>query len=149
MLREHADLIWNFVKESNKIEGIDRLPNASECREFKRFMDLPAVTVDELIKFVSIYQPGAVLRDKYGLDVRVGRHIPPMGDPLMAEWVQTLIDREPNAYELHVQYELLHPFTDCNGRSGRMLWAWKYRDLSLGFLHRFYYQALDQSRKKF
>lgn len=48
----------------------------------------------------------------------------------------------------HVEYETLHPFMDGNGRSGRVLWAWQMRrdgrdPLQLGFLHAFYYQALN------
>lgn len=140
---------YEYVKESNAIERIIRRPRKAELEEFHRFMALKKVTVNDLKHFVSVYEHYAVLRDRCGLDVRVGRHVPPLGHPKMGEWVQDLIDTCDSAYDLHVQYELLHPFTDCNGRSGRMLWAWKHRDLSLGFLHRFYYQTLDQSRKKF
>ena len=48
-------------------------------------------------------------------------------------------------------YEMLHPFMDGNGRSGRALWAWMMLRLgqdpfALLFLHRFYYQTLENSR---
>jgi hypothetical protein len=60
-----------FVKESNKIEGIHSV-TTEELDEFERFMNLDKVTVDELEHFVSVYQPNAVLRRTYGMDVRVG-----------------------------------------------------------------------------
>lgn len=46
-------------------------------------------------------------------------------------------------WEVHIAYEMLHPFTDGNGRSGRMLWAWQMRNFPLDFLHTFYYQTLN------
>jgi Fic/DOC family len=137
--------IEQFIEESNRIEGIVRPAKLAEIEEFKRFMALPYPGIDDLEQFVSIYEPGARLRDKPGMDVIVGNHRPTKGGPgvtgqliaLMAEITRM------DAFNFHCHYERLHPFTDCNGRSGRMLWAWKIRDLSLGFLHRFYYQTLS------
>lgn len=137
-----------FVIESNRIEGITRGPTVAELKEFDRFMALRAVTIEELERFVSVYQPNAVLRDKVGLNVRVGGHRPPSGGPEIREALRDFLERIPenSAYENHLRYETLHPFTDGNGRSGRVLWAWQYQDLSLGFLHRFYYQTLAAIR---
>ena len=107
-------------------------------------MALERVTVEELERFVRIYQPNARLRDEAGLDVRVGKHIPPRGGPEIRKQLESLLERAPNmsAWVTHTEYETLHPFTDGNGRSGRMLWAWQMRDYPLGFLHHFYYQTL-------
>ena len=56
------------------------------------------------------------------------------------------------AWQTHNDYENLHPFTDGNGRSGRMLWAWQMRNdddaMARGFLHTFYYQTLSACRNK-
>lgn len=136
-----------FVEESNAIEGI-RLTRPVEVEEFLRFLALPKITIAELERFVSVYQPNAKLRDKAGLNVRVGNHIPLAGGPLVRQKLQEILDsmEHDGPYVTHRMYETLHPFTDGNGRSGRALWAWQYRDLSLGFLHRWYYQSLDQSR---
>lgn len=147
-----------FLEESNRIEGIRRPVSSNELNAFTRFMSLSIVRVSDLAELVRVFQPGAVLRDRWGLNVRVGNHVPPPGGPeiyselaaLLPSISQSAIRDHSRtsrmAFKVHLQYETLHPFTDCNGRSGRALWAWMYRDLSLGFLHRWYYQSLDYGR---
>ena len=145
--------MYEFVKESNLIEGITRPPTDEELDTFAMFVELPVVTLVDLQNFVNVYQPNARLRNYYGADVRVGKHIPPSGGPSivedLTELLDTILDETP--YDAHVAYETLHPFTDCNGRSGRALWAWHMSSTfgppTLGFLHHFYYQSLDAGRK--
>ena len=137
--------IEDFVRESNTIERIHRDPTKEEIEELRRFMDLPRITIDELLTFVSVYQPNAKLRDQYNMDVRVGRYVPPFGGPEIPVQLKVLLDSDRDAYDLHIAYEKLHPFTDCNGRTGRALWAHRMEDISLGFLHRFYYQVLERN----
>lgn len=136
-----------FVRESNRIEGILREPTDAEVEECVRFLALKQVAISDLKRFVSVYQPDAVLRDKNTLNVRVGNHIAPMGGRQLVLDLTNLLgglerDRA-SAYRTHREYERLHPFTDGNGRSGRMLWLWQMRDAPLGFLHHWYYQALE------
>lgn len=136
-----------FVTESNRIEGILRPPTAAELMEFKHFMALEKVNLGNLIQFVSVYQPDARLRVHPGMNVRVGLHVPPPGGPAIVDALNEILTRarrkQPNhCHEIHLAYESLHPFTDGNGRSGRMLWAWQLRNFPLGFLHHFYYQTL-------
>lgn len=138
-----------FVAESNFIEGILRKPTTAEVAEFERFMGLDYITVEEMERFVSVYQPGAKLRDKPGLNVCVGCYIPPKGGKEVRQLLQGILSslEEHTPFQNHLSYERLHPFTDGNGRSGRILWAWNLGlsdALSLGFLHRFYYQALSE-----
>ena len=153
-------LVFSFedmIRESNRIENIERDPTSEEMSEFLRFLNLERLNVSELKYFVSIYQPGAVLRDKPGLNVRVGTHYPPSGGPQIEEKLASLLDAVNRttvySWEAHTLFEWLHPFTDGNGRSGRMIWYWfQHRIAShmmtYGFLRGYYYQTLQNGNTK-
>lgn len=151
--------VHDFVRESNRIEGILRDPTGTEYGAHRKFLGLATVTVGDLVRFVSAVQPDAILRDREGLDVRVGNHRPPPGHPGIAGALGFILDNVTagvDAYTTHQRYETLHPFTDGNGRSGRALWLWQMIHqsgdrwaLKRGFLHTWYYQSLaarDQAR---
>jgi hypothetical protein len=140
-----------MVAESNRIEGINRPPTDAEISEHERFMRLEKLSVSEIETFARIYQPNARLRSIRGLNVRVGPHIPPKGGEHILAQLQALVTdinaEKVGAWDAHLQYETLHPFTDGNGRSGRAIWYWQMRNsarVDLGFLHAFYYQTLNK-----
>ena len=137
----------DFVRESNRIEGILRDPTKDEIVAHKLLMALGKITVPDLEIFVAVVQPGAQLRRQHGLNVRVGNHIAPPGGPIIETQLEDLLAGDLDAYEKHCVYETLHPFTDGNGRSGRALWLWQMGgEAPIGFLHRFYYQTLEAQR---
>ena len=70
----------DFVRESNRIENIKDTIGA-DIAAHQRLLDLEKVRVPDLEMFVRTITRDHVLRDKVGLDVRVGGHIPPSGGP--------------------------------------------------------------------
>lgn len=53
-----------------------------------------------------------------------------------------------NPWKAHAEYEIIHPFEDLNGRTGRILWAWKMIEqgqdpFRMPFLQAYYYQTLS------
>ena len=144
----------SFIAESNRIEGITRPPTVAEISEMDRFLSLPTVSIDDLVALAGIFQPDAALRDRIGLNVRIGDYYPPKGGPYIRAILSNILadanQETSSAYQAHHDYERLHPFTDGNGRSGRALWLWmmqKTGGAPLGFLHHWYYQSLAEERK--
>jgi hypothetical protein len=139
----------DFVQESNRIEGIHRQPLPHEIAAHEAFLACERISVESLSGFVSAVQPDAKLRTAAGMNVQVGSFLPPRGGPEIRERLDKLLllAKRPatpkEVFMVHHGYENLHPFTDGNGRSGRILWLWMMGGRSpLGFLHQWYYQSL-------
>tara|TARA_R110000803_G_scaffold80261_5_gene146073 strand:- start:12846 stop:13325 length:480 start_codon:yes stop_codon:yes gene_type:complete len=147
----------DFVRESNRIERIFRDPTDEEVLAHEILLYKSSVVVEDLIRFVEVIQPDAVIRDRVGLDVCVGRYIAPRGRPGIVDMLSNLLADigVDSPWQTHCYYESLHPFTDGNGRSGRALWLWSMAHQGrnsnnfpapLGFLHEFYYQTLEEQQ---
>ena len=144
----------DFVLESNRIEDIHRSLDDPqfllEVKAHEKFLQEDDITVKSLEDFVSVIQPDAELRRKVGQDVYVGNHVPPPGGYEIPHALGELLYQMfwVGAYKTHVEYEVLHPFTDGNGRSGRVLWLKQMGGKApLGFLHEFYYQTLESEQR--
>lgn len=141
--------LMEFAKESNRIEGItSQRENDRMLEKLYKFLKLEKLTVENVCEF----NEWGMLRDKEGMDVMVGSHIPSKGGMLIGFKFSTQMAaaNDPGCcpYLLHCSFEKIHPFMDGNGRTGRAIWLWQMvnhhdYDLSLGFLHKWYYQSLN------
>jgi Fic family protein len=126
------------VAESNRIEGIEREPTAEELVEHDRVMELKKLTIRDLEKFLTVYQQNAKLRVYPGMDVSIGSYVPPKGGEHIREMLGALLDdvncERIDACNALVQYESIHPFTDGNGRSGRVIYHWQIRSAPMADL---------------
>lgn len=152
-----------FVRESNAIEGIHRKPTREEMRHSADILSKGIVSINDLEVFVSILIPVGNrynrLRDREGLDVHVGGYKAPSGGPEIRDRLEAILRVAPitKPFFVHGDFEYLHPFTDGNGRVGRLLWLHgmmredrendTVRNVNqintLGFLHVWYYQSLE------
>lgn len=142
--------LHDFIKESNAIEGIYDPPTGAQFTCARCFLTLPKVQIQDIIIMVNTFQDGAALRRYPNMGVMVGNYIGPPGGPEILRLLELILESINNntapPFHNHYRYERLHPFTDCNGRSGRLLWLWQMMKFNYpfynSFLQTWYYQSL-------
>lgn len=148
-LNRHIDpaTLRSFVEESNFIEGYTHRVKADELRAHRQLL-CDGVSVVNLCKFVALVAPGHSLRNRPGMNVRVGSHVAPAGGPLVEQTLKDLLLQHwaGDPFDVHRRYLNLHPFSDGNGRSARAVWLYMMlklgRPVVRGFMHEWYYQSL-------
>ena len=108
MKEESQDDLTAFVRESNRIEGIEREPSDDEVSALESFLRIDVIEVRHLETLVSVFEPGARLREMPGMNVRVGNHIAPSGGPKIRNALETLLqdvkDSGASHYKVHRAY---------------------------------------------
>jgi len=138
-----------FMLESNKIEGEDRLnPGDIKAVEFvlKGFKNLSDIC--ELHRLLGEYLKKDWVGKWRTCDVRVGPYAPPsyyiVLDLMQKYWLKFYL---MNSWQAHNEFERVHPFQDLNGRVGRLIWLNKAvkngYDFQYSFLQAYYYQTLQ------
>ena len=142
--------IYKFAEESNMIEGVTGEDKAWEHGDLISELLLTEMRTADVIKFNIWGKP----RIGAGDNVIVGNHVPPPGGQGILYKLDDVVNDVwlgCNEYDTHHKFELLHPFTDGNGRTGRAMWLWSmctHRDYDMGnlFLREWYYQSLRRGR---
>ena len=168
--RKQDEILKKFVMQSYLIEGIHLVAKSELEREVKLHKELfekldialdkksRTIAFNALCNFTKnayLVERDGILRNKKGMDVRVGDFYPPKGGKeikikLLELLEKVLTETHTNraVYETHRKFENLHPFYDGNGRSGRALAYWMTQDKEIfdvpfSFLHRWYYWSLQ------
>jgi hypothetical protein len=149
-------VLREYLTESFRIEGITRKLGYIEILALDKFVAQEALTIADVCNLARSFEPKAQLREHDWMNVVVGNHVPPRGGAHITYALDELLNKINNnmisLYEAHVEFETLHPFTDCNGRVGRAIWLRSMlrneTPLRLTFLHWWYYQSLEHSRER-
>lgn len=159
MSKTEAFEIQKFLEMSNAIEGIDEPVTQSDVDVVWMFINKDTVYVQDVNDLVYYFQPDARLRDGIGCHaaVKLGDYTPPPAGHHILDRLNELlvkvnlyVENPYQAYDLHIEYESLHPYSDGNGRSGRIL---LYRMLKgnfgpYDFLTWWYIQSMRNSNRK-
>jgi len=154
----------DFIAESNRIDApltdgkrgqrANGGCSETELEAFRELLAAEELTRDALTRFVQKCEPGARLRDKHGIQCRIGPDKMPDGGESVVKRLDSLLSVMGNGNDpflTHQLYEDLHPFDRCNGHSGRAVWLWqmvrKEGKRPSSFLVSWYFETLSRARR--
>ena len=128
-----------YFRESNAIEDVHDPQAIDEALEAWHYLD----GLDELSHDVIKHAHELLMRNRQPdlsgeyreVQVYVGDREPPAPARVPYE-MDALLERDDpetglEALEWHVDFELIHPFRDGNGRVGRLLYLWHCRQIGI------------------
>ena len=123
----------DFLRESNAIEGVyDEESLLLAAKAWKYMKKQETLSFDALLKAHDILMEEHLPAHERGhlrtRDVFVGGRkgaAPELLDELVQNWVNEANENIESEKNLHIDFELIHPFIDGNGRIGRMLYNWQ------------------------
>jgi hypothetical protein len=115
--------VREFVRVNNRMAGILREPTPAELGAHRGLLAANSLCVENLEVFVQHVAPGAGWRMRSSEDDGRGGEAGPRQD--LETIVRAAKENRASATEIHRLYRLLRPFTDANGRCGRVLWMWQ------------------------
>lgn len=155
--------IEKYITESNAIEGIFDEAEVAQSLKAWHFLqeqtEISHAVICQIQRIITQNQDNlndkqrGYYRSHSGTEVTVGgRHAPAaiMVDDLMRGWLEEMAQMSPLI--AHIRFESIHPFTDGNGRTGRMIYWWhciqvgKVPFLYEGKKRDIYYKLFDQER---
>ena len=140
--------VLRFLEQSNAIEGVydaDSLLQAwyawEHVSDNKRYPMLSTGLVLKAHKILMLHQRISPLHKGYwrNCDVsvagRLGASYYDVPDA-MQRWVNTFLDcsSADDIKKAHIEFEIIHPFVDGNGRVGRLVMNWHRRHIGLPIL---------------
>ena len=110
--RTHPGFI-DFIRESNRIEGILRDPTEDEIAAHERLLGLLQLSVTTVGDFEAVVAPGRPIRSDRGMNVRAGNHIATEGGLHIIRRLQRILTKanqgSDTPWSIHVAFETLHP----------------------------------------